>query len=158
MSAQVLMGTLAGVRSPATAHTPLVGAVVHVERGAGGDASAWLPLTRPFEYAVLLLDGEVALDGAPLAPDELVYLGRGREGMDVRSGPGARFLLLGGLPFEEEIVIWWNLVGREHEEVVSARALWNAHAPRFGVVQGATGERIQAPPMPSGRLRSRGRT
>lgn len=158
MTAQVLMGHLAGVTSPATAHTPLVGAVVEVEPGAGRDASAWLPLKRPFEYAVLLVDGEMTLDDEPLAPDQLVYLGHGREGMEVRSGPGGRFLLLGGLPFDEQIVIWWNLIGREHDEIVSARAMWNAHAPRFGTVQGATGQRIQAPPMPTGQLRSRGRT
>jgi quercetin 2,3-dioxygenase len=158
MTAQVLMGHLAGVSSPATTHTPLVGAVVDVHEGAGTEATAWLPLKRPFEYAVLLLDGEASLDDEPLARDELVYLGHGREGLEVRSAPGARFLLLGGLPFDEEIVIWWNLIGREHDEIVSARALWNAHAPRFGTVRGATGERIQAPPMPTGQLRSRGRT
>lgn len=158
MSAQVLMGNLAGVGSPATTHTPLVGAVLTVEQGAGKDATAWLPLRRPFEYAVLLLDGEAALDGEPIVADELVYLGHGREGLEVRSAPGARFLLLGGLPFDEEIVIWWNLIGRTHDEIVSARALWNAHAPRFGTVQGATADRIQAPTMPAGRLGSRGRT
>ncbi len=158
ITAQVLMGNLAGVTSPATTHTPLVGALLDVHEGAGADATAWLPMKRPFEYAVLLLDGEVTLDDEPLARDELVYLGHGREGVEVRSGPGARVLLLGGVPFAEEIVIWWNLIGRDHDEVVSARALWNAHAPRFGRVDGATGGRIEAPPMPSGRLRSRGRT
>lgn len=158
LTARVLLGHLAGVASTATAHTPIVGAVVEVEPGAGRDASAWLPLKRVWEYAVLLVDGEVSLDDEELRPDELVYLGHGREGLEVRSTPGARVLLLGGLPFDEEITIWWNLVGRSHDEIVSARALWNAHAPRFGSVVGATGERITAPPMPTGRLRSRGRT
>ncbi len=88
ITAQVLMGNLAGVSSPATTHTPLVGAVLDVHEGAGADATAWLPMKRPFEYAVLLLDGEVTLDDEPLARDELVYLGHGREGARGALRPG----------------------------------------------------------------------
>jgi len=158
MSAVVLLGTLAGVTSPATTHTPLVGAVVDVQAGAGLDGyTAWLPLQRLFEYAVLVIEGEVSLDGQPLDDSELVYLGHGRDGVELRSGPGARFLLLGGEPFREEILMWWNFIGRSHEEIVSARALWSAHAPRFGRVEGARSPRLPAPPMPARALRSRGR-
>ena len=50
-------------------------------------------------------------------------------------GP-ARALLLGGPPFEEEIVMWWNFVGRSHEDIVAAREEWMAHSARFGEVRG----------------------
>ena len=35
--------------------------------------------------------------------------------LDVHAG--ARLLLLGGLPFESPILLWWNLVGRTQEEL-----------------------------------------
>ena len=37
-----------------------------------------------------------------------------------------RALLLGGPPFGESIVMWWNFVGRTHEEVAAFREEWQA--------------------------------
>lgn len=158
LKAQVLLGDVAGVASPARTHTPIVGAVVSVDKGAGtGGESSWLPLRRTFEHGVLLIDGDLRVDDIDLRAGELVYLGTRRDGVDLLSRTGARLLLLGGLPFEEEIVMWWNFVGRTHDEIVSARAMWSAHTPRFGRVVGAKGPRLEAPPMPNVPLRPRGR-
>jgi hypothetical protein len=71
-------------------------------------------------------------------------------------------MLLGGAPFEEEIVMWWNFIGRSHDEVVEQRAAWNGPGvswtpPRYGEVTGFDGDRLLAPPMPHVRLRTRGR-
>jgi quercetin 2,3-dioxygenase len=71
-------------------------------------------------------------------------------------------MLLGGAPFEEEIVMWWNFIGRSHEEVVAQRDDWNGDGvswtpSRYGEVTGFAGDRLLAPPMPNVRLRSRGR-
>ena len=74
------------------------------------------------------------------------------------SGHG-RALLLGGAPFAEELVMWWNFIGRSHDEIVAMREEWNADGGgRYGEVTGFDGERLLAPPMPSIRLKSRGRT
>ncbi|MFV0458399.1 MAG: pirin family protein [Actinomycetales bacterium] len=151
--ATVLVGELGGVSSPARVWSKLVGAVVTVTEGAGQGANAWLPLRTRFEYAVLPIDGEVEVDGQPLSPEHLYYLGLHRDGVDLTSQRGARFLLLGGEPFGEELVMWWNFVARNHDEIVTARALWNAHAPLFGRVSGSVAERITAPVMPAGVLR-----
>lgn len=35
-----------------------------------------------------------------------------------------RILLLGGAPFDERIVMWWNLIARSHEEIVETRRQW----------------------------------
>ena len=72
-------------------------------------------------------------------------------------------MLLGGEPFEEEIVMWWNFIGRSHEEIVEQREAWNGDGQdfrpeRFGVVADFAGDRLLAPPMPNIRLRARGRT
>ena len=67
-------------------------------------------------------------------------------------------LLIGGTPFEEELVMWWNFIGRSHDDIVQARLDWEAGADRFGVVAGHNGDRIPAPPMPEIRLKPRRRT
>ncbi len=80
--------------------------------------------------------------------------------MVLRAGPaGARLILLGGEPFEEEIVMWWNFVGRSHEEIAAFREQYEAGSERFGAVPGYVGavERIPAPPLPNVRLQPRSR-
>jgi hypothetical protein len=59
--------------------------------------------------------------------------------------------------------VWWNFVGRDHDEVARARADWQAQiadgvqaAGRFGVVAEETLPPIPAPALPNVTLRSRG--
>ena len=77
-----------------------------------------------------------------------------------------RALLLGGPPFGESIVMWWNFVGRTHEEVVAFREEWQAQVDgvtdgqdvrpgRYGVVVGDHLAPIPAPALPNARLRER---
>jgi quercetin 2,3-dioxygenase len=146
------MGELAGATSPARCYTPLVAAEVTL--AAGGDAR--LPLRPDFEYAVLALDGAPTVDGAALKPGPLLYLGDGSTSVRLRTGSPARMLLLGGEPFAERLVMWWNFVARDHDEIVEARAEW-ADGGLFGEVRGYDGDPIPAPPMPITRLVPRGR-
>ena len=74
MVATVIMGELAGERSPGHAYSPIVGVDVSLAAGAVGV----LPLEPDFEYAVLSLSGTVEVDGGELAPGPLLYLGSGR--------------------------------------------------------------------------------
>ena len=64
--------------------------------------------------------------------------------------------LLGGLPFEEPLVMWWNFVGRSHEEIVTAREDWMS-GRRFGAVTGCAADPLPAPEMPTVRLKARDR-
>ncbi len=75
----------------------------------------------------------------------------------VSSASGATLFLLGGEPFEDDIVMWWNFVGRSHEEIVEAREDWEAESERFGQVAGHGDVRIPAPPLPAVRLTRRRR-
>ena len=80
-------------------------------------------------------------------------------GVTVTAGAdGARVLVLGGEPFGEEVVMWWNFIGRSHDDVVAAREAWEAGPERFGTVPGYVGpvDRIPAPALPGVRLRPRG--
>jgi quercetin 2,3-dioxygenase len=149
----VIMGELGSVRSPAAAYSPLVGADVELEPGA----DARVPLQPHWEYAALALSGDIDVDGLRLAPGPLLYLGLGRSDLGIRAEHAARLLLLGGEPFEEEIVMWWNFVGRDHDDLVAAREEWMRAGDRFGTVHDERGDRLPAPPMPAVRLKPRGR-
>ena len=152
LTATVLLGTLAEATSPAKAYTPLVGAEITL--AAGSDSQ--LPLRTDFEYAVLALDGATTVDGTTLKPGPLLYLGAGRKSLRLAAGSAARVLLLGGEPFEERLVMWWNFVARDHDEIVQARAEWESGSG-FGTVHGYAGAAIPAPPMPITRLLPRSR-
>jgi redox-sensitive bicupin YhaK (pirin superfamily) len=150
-SATVVLGELAGAASPGTAHSPVIGADLDLD--AGGDAL--LPLEPDFEHAVLVTAGSVTVDGDDLAPGSMLYLGCGRSSLRVASQPGARAMLLGGAPFEERIVMWWNFVARSNDEIVRAREDW-ASGAAFGDVAGYDGYRLPAPDLPPVRLKPGG--
>ena len=71
------------------------------------------------------------------------------------SGEGSRLMVLGGEPLGEPLLLWWNFVCRTGEEVVQARADWEAGSDRFGEVVGYPGSRIPAPPLADARLMPR---
>ncbi len=141
--ATLIMGQMEGVRSPAHAFSPLIAADV-----SGVAASrVTLPLNPEYEHALVLLDGACRLDGQPLSIDTLYYLGCGRRELVLSCDRDpARALLLGGAPFGETILMWWNFVARTTEEIVAAREDWEA-GRRFGVVRAYKGRRLHAPPF-----------
>ena len=153
LSATVILGDLGGAASPGTAFSPLVG----VDLALDPAADALVPLEPEWEYALLAMSGKAEIENATLEVGSMLYLGCGRRDLRLRSADGARLLLLGGVPFEEQIVMWWNFVGRSGEEIEQARADWEAEAARFGAVTDA-GTRLAAPPLPPGRLKPGGRT
>jgi redox-sensitive bicupin YhaK (pirin superfamily) len=166
--ATVVVGQFEGAVSPALTYSPLVG----VELVVSGDAT--LSLAADYEYGILAVDGDLEVEGARLDLSEVAYVGGGRTTLRVVSpGRERRAFLLGGEPFHEQLVMWWNFIGRTHDEIVAFRRAWNdspalvdsSEAGRpgsvdggpFGVVQGFGGDRLIAPPMPNTRLKSRGR-
>ncbi|MFB7479134.1 pirin family protein [Streptomyces anulatus] len=152
VTATVILGELDGAASPGTSYTPIVGADVTL---AGG-AEARLPLDPDFEYAVLSMSGEAEVDGVRVLPGSMLYLGCGRTELPLRGVSDAGLMLLGGEPFEEELVMFWNWIGRSHEEIVQAREDW-MKGTRFGEVKGYDGLPIPAPELPATQLKARGR-
>ncbi|GAA2935815.1 pirin family protein [Microbacterium luteolum] len=151
-TATVVLGEFAGVSSPATVHTPIVGAEIVLAPGS----RVRLPMASAWEHALMLVEGDAVVSEHPLERNELLYLGDSRDHVEVSSTEGALLFLLGGEPFEDEIVMWWNFAGRSHEEIVAAREDWEAASARFGTVDGHD-VRIPAPPLPDVRLMPRGR-
>ena len=125
----VLVGDFADLSSPARHDTPLVG----VDLNLHGPAT--VPLRPEWEYAVVVMEGSVAIDGNPIVPGKLGYLGQGRSELFIDVREPTRAVLLGGEPFESPIVMWWNFVGRTHEEIDAAYASWSKQDDRFGHVR-----------------------
>ncbi|WP_162599687.1 pirin family protein [Nocardioides solisilvae] len=163
---RVFVGSLLGDTSPVTTHTPLVGAEVMLADRAALDVD----VDPDHEHGVLLDVGHVSVDGQEVKPGELVYLGPGRRSLRLECHDEARVVLIGGPPFGEEIMMWWNFVGRTHEEIVGFRDEWQAQLHRdgelvtnstevvpgrFGVVEGQHLPPLPAPTMPNARLKRR---
>ncbi|SFY40335.1 pirin family protein [Streptomyces atratus] len=152
LTATLILGELDGATSPGTTYTPIVGADIALAAGA----EARLPLDPDFEYAVLSMSGQAEVDGVPVLPGSMLYLGCGRTELPLRADTDAGLMLLGGEPFEEELVMWWNFIGRSHEEIEEARQGW-MESSRFGEVMGYDGDRLPAPELPPVALKPRGR-
>jgi redox-sensitive bicupin YhaK (pirin superfamily) len=152
---RVFLGTLLGHTSPVRTFTPLVGAELTLDPGA----VVALDVDPTFEHGVLADTAGLSLEGTPLGRADLGFIGPGPTTLSLANGdnqPG-RLLLLGGTPFEEDILMWWNFVGRSHEEIERFRADWQAGTERFGSVEGYQGpvQRLPAPELPHVRIRPR---
>ncbi|MGW3514588.1 pirin family protein [Streptomyces hydrogenans] len=150
---RVFLGTLAGDTSPVETFTPLLGAELLLDPGA----TVTLAVDPEFEHGLLVDEGDLALDGTALRPAELGYTAPGRAALTLvnTSSARARAVLLGGPPFGEEIVMWWNFIGRSHEDIVEAREDWEKASDRFGEVEGYPGDRLPAPALPNARIAPR---
>lgn len=154
--ATLLTGDYGGARSPVPSHTPLLG----MDIASSGPAETRLSLDPAFEHGLMVLEGEVEL--APeghdeierLSPGSLLYLAPGFDAVALRCAAGARLMLLGGPPFPEPVLLWWNFVGRDGEEIKRYAAEWNAGTGPFGEVHGFDGPRLVAPDPSGLRMRA----
>lgn len=165
--ARVFLGSLLGATSPVATHTPLLG--VELLLDAGGRVE--LEVDPSYEHGVLVDTGVVDVAGQETKQHELAFVPTGADAITLTAHDRpARLLLLGGEPFGESIVMWWNFVGRSHDEVVAFREEWQAQISRdgvvvhdgqdvadgrFGVVVGDHLPPIPAPPLPNARLKER---
>src|SRR4051794_40057685 len=125
--ATVLIGDFADVRSPARRDTDHVGVDVLLPAGR-----AVLPLAPTFEHALVVTDGVATVDGTELVPGRLGYLGLGRDEVALDARQPCRALLIGGTPFPEPLLMWWNYVARTRAEIADAHRDWTAADERFG--------------------------
>lgn len=154
---RVFLGSLLGAESPVATHTPLLGAELMLATGR----TLEIEVDETFEHGIMLDVGVISVDGVELKPSDLAYVAPGSRTLTVTAHEEARLLVLGGPPFGEPIVMWWNFIGRTHDEIVGFREEWQAQivdrrqAPgRFGVVD-IEMDAIPAPEMPNVRLKLR---
>lgn len=203
------LGSCAGLTSPVETRTPAVAAQLDVEPGA----TLELELDPDSEHGALIDtgDAEICATGTEAAAEsagareaasavgaqeasrrvvsrELAYIPPGamRLSVTARGDEPARAVLIGGPPLGEQIVMWWNFVGRSHDEIIAFRQEWQAEIGReespahtggagasdtgragrsdagvpadmdFGPFPADTPDPLPAPRLPNARLRPRG--
>jgi len=154
----VFVGTVAGMASPAKTFSPLVG----IEIVAPANSSFVVPVDVTFEHGILVDAGEVVINGEGVTQDELGFFEAGETALTIQTGETAvRLVLIGGTPFTEELVMWWNFLGRSHDEILAFRQQWQRDvidagngAGIFGHVD-YDGSPLPAPEMPTVTLKPR---
>lgn len=146
----LLAGSLFGQTSPVEVFSPMVG----MDIAAQGAGEVEIPLDPAFEHAALMLEGTANVAGEAVTPEALVYLEPGRERAALRVDAPARLVLIGGKPFGEEVLLWWNFVARTQDEMAEAVRDWN-EGTRFGEVHGSPSRPLVAPNLSGLRLREK---
>lgn len=139
--ATVLVGNFCGVTSPARLDSDLVGVEVRVS------GSVNYPLRPDFEYALIALEGSLMANGHVIEPGHIGYLGVGHDEIDFESLEPSSLMVLGGVPLESEILMWWNFVARNRDEIDSAFQAWLDDDGRFGTVASTLARITVAPPF-----------
>lgn len=124
------------------------------------------PVSVAHEHGVLVDHGVLGVrcgEGhLTLGPRELGYLEPGAHTLTFETGTEpVRLLLLGGEPFPEPIVMWWNFIGRDSSDIERARDDWQRDViegshphGRFGHMDGGAAP-LPAPALPTVRLKPR---
>ncbi|GAA6524801.1 pirin family protein [Intrasporangium sp. DVR] len=155
----VFLGTLFGETSPVSMYSDLVGAEVNLRPGQRLE----IAVNPTHEHGFLCDTGTLTSHGAVAKPGEIIFHPLGADRITVEASPAevTRLLLLGGTPLGEQIVMWWNFIGRSHDEVVRFRDAWQRERDarggvQFGAFADAWPDTLPAPALPNVRLRTRG--
>lgn len=144
ITARLLTGEFGGHAAPTLQFSPLVGIDLAWDRATHDE----IQLRPDFEYGVLALEGTATINGESFGENELAYLGTSNDSLGFATdGPG-RALLIGGLPFDGAVTIWWNFVAHDRVDIERATDDWNARSARFGHIDDPAGGRLDAPPIP----------
>jgi redox-sensitive bicupin YhaK (pirin superfamily) len=150
LKATVLVGEFMGHAANATTFTPLMGVELVLEPGTHK-----LPVDAAMEHGLMLIDGDVVVADQGMEVSSLHYFAAGRAELEVIVSKTATMMLLGGEPLQEKILMWWNFIGRTHEDIALARSQWNSREDRFGSFEDNVGGWIPAPDLPNIHLKPR---
>ncbi len=152
LQAKVLAGSFMGETAKTRIFSQMVGVELRIKAGS----KLVLPLDKGFEYGLVVVQGSAKArpegqETDQIGENQLGYWAPGQVGLEVEAGYGEDLvaILLGGVPFPEKILMWWNFIGRSHEEIALARTQWNARDKRFGSFKDDIGGWIPAPDLPN---------
>ena len=136
----LVLGEFEGMTSPGRCDSPLLCVEI------SGSGFVEFPLDREFEYGIIVLEGAAMVESDRIVPGHLAYLGEANGRLALSLEPASRVMLLGGEPFHERILMWWNFVGRTSDEFEDAYRSWINEDGRFGVVDSSLDRILGDPP------------
>ncbi|MGB3414395.1 MAG: pirin family protein [Microbacteriaceae bacterium] len=160
-AARVLVGEFAGQHSPVKSYTELLG----VELSFHEAGTVELELNTNYEHGILVDTGTITAEGIRAASADLVYFPPGRGRLELEISEKTRVMLLGGVPFGEKLVMWWNFIARDHDEILQFRERWESErglaadgetrSGMFGSFPSEWPSTLAAPELPNVRLKPR---
>lgn len=143
-------GSYQGRQAPTSQFSPLVGVDMRFQQAQAFE----IECQDKFEYAILVINGTIKINGERYAKDEIAILSdcaAAQEELTLWAEQGTHIMLLGGEPLPHPTVIWWNFVADKVEDLEQAVNDWNNQHPRFGTIdlQGTELSRLTAPAIPA---------
>ncbi|MFU2132749.1 pirin family protein [Gallibacterium anatis] len=143
-------GSYQGRQAPTSQFSPLVGVDMRFQQAQAFE----IERQDKFEYAILVINGTIKINGERYAKDEITILSdcaAAQEELTLWAEQGTHIMLLGGEPLPHPTVIWWNFVADKVEDLEQAVNDWNNQHPRFGTIdlQGTELSRLTAPAIPA---------
>ncbi len=124
----VIAGNANGVAGAASTYTPVN--LFDVRLNAGGTFSTNIPAAH--NTALLVVNGNVTVNGAPVAEHHFVLFGNEGEEIELKADNTAVVLLLSGEPINEPIVSYGPFVMNTKEEI--EQAIMDYNLGKFGVL------------------------
>lgn len=142
---RILAGDVLNETAPTQVETNVSALHVHAEE----ETEILLPLNPEFEYGILILAGSIHVEGFDATSGLLLYSPVGHKNVPIKIKPNTHFIMIGGEPFKEEVLLWWNFVARDKNEMMQALYDWENNTDRFGEVKGYKGGRLNPPGVPN---------
>ena len=133
--------------APTIQYSKLIGLDVHLVE----DTEVSLVLEPGFEYGILMVVDGIEYQGKKYEQNQMIRFDDVSQKtlISVKGTKGARFMLLGGEPLNQKVLLWWNFVADNKQDIEQAITDWNNHHPRFGNVDSEL-RRLEAPALPDG--------
>lgn len=117
------------------------------------DGDVTLTLEPGFEYGVLVTEGQIESEGKMCEKDQLFRFHdsdvANSRSIKLVAKKGTRVMFIGGEPLNNKVLLWWNFVADNKQELEQSIIDWNNGHERFGEVD-STMKRLPAPELPKG--------
>lgn len=117
------------------------------------DGEVTLTLEPGFEYGILVTEGQIESEGKICEQDQLFRFHdsdvANNESIKLVAKKGTRVMFIGGEPLNNQVLLWWNFVADNKEEIEQSIIDWNNGHERFGNIDSDM-KRLPAPELPQG--------
>ena len=136
-------------------HAPTIqySKMVGIDAYFSEDSEVTFTLESGFEYGILVTEGEIESEGQVCAQDELFRFHdsdvANHASIKLLAKKGTRVMFIGGEPLNNQVLLWWNFVADNKQEIEQSIMDWNNGHERFGEVDSDM-QRLPAPELPDG--------